>query len=112
MNPFVRSLLVKKQKPHDPFTEGERRQLANLTTHDGWPILLRLLDMRLNLIAERLLHDENRVHFHRGHIYGLRDVVREVEKYLKSGEEKRGHQRPAEPIDHRSATYGTAFWDA
>lgn len=100
-------------------TDGEIAHLQSLRTHDGWPILLKVLDYDVNLKADALLApslSSEHVHFFRGQISGLRRAALLVDEILtKEAEIARHEQRKraaAEPSDsaRRAATFGTPAW--
>ena len=107
---------LEQRKPF--LSPADTRQLELLTRHDGWDVLLRLIDRRTTLLGEEILFtpDIDRVLHLRGQVLGLREAATLVDKSLRQGEDFDAYRTRRDidgtDIDRRTqlATYGTEFF--
>lgn len=96
--------------------DSELAALRVLLREDGWPVLHKLIERRVQQIGEEMLvtPDIDRLLHLRGQVLGLREAATLVDKALRQGEDFDAYKRRTEGSGGRAAravaTYGTEFW--
>ena len=96
-------------------TAGEWTALKRLTSHEGYPVLLKTLDATVKLRGEMILQtsSDSTLHFLRGFVSGLRKagtIIEEIKqdeaRYAKQKEALTNVRKP----ERSTALYGSPGW--